>query len=176
MNSRGVWVKEGGDVTINNCDILLEHPDGSACVWEGDNDETGVARVRNSQVDAHGDGVQRFHGNVDIGSNVGQNPDVSVPAGVPQSATQAAKGSGGDHTLQIEGSGSRTTYSFTVNNNLEGAGNLNPEDEISNQSASGAVGGGSDAYTFDGDLRAFDFDGAPINVYLDGEPARVGQR
>jgi len=169
-------VKEGGDVTINNCDILLEHPDGSACVWEGDNDETGVARVRDSQVDAHGDGVQRFHGNVDIGSNVGQNPDVSVPAGVPQSATQAAKGSGGDHTLQIEGSGSRTTYSFTVNNNLKGAGNLNPEDEISNQSASGAVSGGTDTYTFDGELVAFDFDGAPINVYLDGEPARVGQR
>jgi len=63
-----------------------------------------------------------------------------------------------------------------VNNNLKRAGNLNPEDEISNQSASGAVSGGTDTYTFDGELVAFDFDGAPINVYLDGESARVGQR
>ncbi|WP_049971330.1 Kelch repeat-containing protein [Haladaptatus cibarius] len=82
-----------------------------------------------------------------------------------------------DHLLEINGTGTYTTYSFTVDNNLEGAGTLDSgQDEITNhnQSASGAVSGGTDAYTFDGDLLAFDFDGK-VNVLLDGESAHVGQ-
>ncbi|WP_049971329.1 hypothetical protein [Haladaptatus cibarius] len=178
VNSRGIWAKEGGNITVDNCDILLEHPDGSACVWEGDNDRTGLAKVRNSQIDARGSSVQRFTGNVDVGPNVGQNPDVGVPAGVPQSAKQAAQGSGGSHLLEITGSGTHTDYSFTVDSNLKGAGSLENTDNIvnNNQSASGAVGGGTDAYTFDGNLRAFNFNGGQVNVLLDGKPAHVGQR
>jgi N-acetylneuraminic acid mutarotase len=83
-----------------------------------------------------------------------------------------------DHLLEINGSGTYTTYSFTVDSNLTGAGSLDSgQDEITNQhqSASGAVSGGTDAYTFDGDLRAFDFDGSGINVLLDGQAAHVGQ-
>jgi hypothetical protein len=83
-----------------------------------------------------------------------------------------------DHYLRIKGSGSTTNYSFKVDSNLQKSGvraGTSSEDQISDQSASGAVDNGADAYTFDGDFLAFDFDGAPINVYLDGEPAHVGQ-
>ncbi len=83
-----------------------------------------------------------------------------------------------DHLLQIEGQGSHTTYSFTVDSNLAGAGNLDSgQDEIvdQGQSATGVVTSGIDAYTFDGDLRAFDFSGGNVNVLLDGESAHVGR-
>lgn len=82
-----------------------------------------------------------------------------------------------DHLLQIQGQGSRTNYRFTVSSNLQGAGDLTPEDNITSdrRSASGAVGGGADTYTFDGGLQAFDLDGT-ANVLLDGKPAHVGRR
>ena len=86
-----------------------------------------------------------------------------------------------DHFLQIQGQGLRTTYGFTVSNNLQkstaGGGTISEGDHITNEnrSASGLVHDGTDAYTFDGDLVAFDFDGE-VNVLLDGESAHVGQR
>ncbi len=85
---------------------------------------------------------------------------------------------GGSHTLEIMGSGDRASYSFSVDGNLQGSGNLQDGDNVFNdgQSAAGAVTGGTDTYTFDGDLRAFNFSGDAINVHLDGEPAHVGQR
>ena len=86
-----------------------------------------------------------------------------------------------EHTLVIEGFGSPTSYSFTVGDNLEKStadgASINRNDEIIDRSAHGAVGGGKDAYTFDGELYSFDFDRAgEINVTLDGEPAHVGRR
>ena len=87
----------------------------------------------------------------------------------------------GDHLLQIIGTGSRATYTFTVSDNLQksttGGGTISEGDRITNQnrSASGLVRDGTDAYTFDGDLIAFDLDGE-VNVLLDGEPAHVGRR
>lgn len=87
----------------------------------------------------------------------------------------------GEHTLVIEGFGSDTDYSFTVGSNLEKSSadgsTINRNDEIIDRSAHGEVVSGKDAYTFDGPLYSFDFDGSDdINVTLDGEPARVGQR
>lgn len=45
VNARGIWVKEGGDCEISNCDVLLEHPDASYCIVEYDEEEEGTARV-----------------------------------------------------------------------------------------------------------------------------------
>ncbi|RJS97607.1 pre-peptidase [Halococcus sp. IIIV-5B] len=85
-----------------------------------------------------------------------------------------------EHTLVIEGTGTKSNYLFTAGDNLkkstaDGA-TIDGDATITNNSAHGLVGSGKDAYTFDGNLLAFNFDGAPINVLLDGEPAHVGMR
>ena len=86
-----------------------------------------------------------------------------------------------DHVLSIEGFGSTTSYSCTVEDNLQKStadgASINSSDDIVGQSAHGVVGGGKDAYTFDGKLYSFDFDrSGEINVMLDGKPAHVGNR
>lgn len=83
------------------------------------------------------------------------------------------------HTLVIGGTGSKSNYSFTVGRNLEKStadgATIDGDATITNNSAHGLVGSGKDAYTFDGELVAFNFDfWNPINVLLDGEPAHVG--
>jgi hypothetical protein len=113
---------------------------------------------------------------------------LATAAGIGLGTTFSALGSNsvagataGDHLLQIRGTGSRATYTFTVSDNLQkstaGGGTISEGDRITNQnrSASGLVRDGTDAYTFDGDLIAFDLDGE-VNVLLDGEPAHVGRR
>ncbi|WP_160133610.1 pre-peptidase [Halococcus salsus] len=85
------------------------------------------------------------------------------------------------HLLTIQGTGSSTTYSFTVGGDLEqvtaeGA-TIQDNDNIVRQSAHGEVSNGKDAYTFTGPLYSFDFDqSGEIDVDLDGEPAYVGDR
>ncbi len=85
----------------------------------------------------------------------------------------------GEHLLEIQGMGERAGYSFAVDGNLEktsgGGANINSNDIISENGASGEVGRAADAYTFDGDLLAFKLDGE-ANVLLDGEAAHVGRR
>ena len=98
--------------------------------------------------------------------------------GASDTVRAAAEGS---HTLVIEGFGTTTSYSFTVGSNLQKSkadgASVNDSDDIMGESAHGAVGGGKDAYTFDGPFYAFDFDrSGEVNVTLDGEPAHVGNR
>jgi hypothetical protein len=86
-----------------------------------------------------------------------------------------------NHALVIEGAGEATSYTFTVSSGLSkatvGPANLNGNDEIVRQSATGEVGISADAYTFDGPLYSFDFDrSGAVNVTLDGEAGRVGRR
>ena len=86
-----------------------------------------------------------------------------------------------EHTLVISGTGPSTSYSFTVGGNLEKStaegASISSSDEIVGNSAHGGVGNGKDAYTFTGPLYSFDFDqSGAIDVDLDGEAARVGQR
>lgn len=101
----------------------------------------------------------------------------AVGLGAVGSATAAPD----KHTLVIGGTGTYTSYSFTVGGNLQksttdGAG-IDSKDEIIGQSAHGAVTSGKDAYTFTGPLYSFDFDrSGAVDVDLDGEAARVGDR
>lgn len=91
-----------------------------------------------------------------------------------------------DHFLEIQGTGPSASYTFSVNNNLRksdahGASIDNGDQIINNhRTALGEVSSGTDAYTFDytnlrNTILAFDFDGGPINVLIDGQPAHVGQ-
>ena len=95
-------------------------------------------------------------------------------------ATVAGLGSVGTataarHTLEITGVGEHTDYSFAVSGDLRGEKGLSGEDEIDGRYATGAVGGGTDTYSFTGELLAFTFDGT-VDADLDGGPAHVGQR
>lgn len=86
-----------------------------------------------------------------------------------------------NHALVIEGTGEATSYTFTVSSGLSkatvGPANLNGNDEIVRQSATGEVGISADAYIFNGPLYSFDFDrSGGVQVTLDGEPGYVGNR
>jgi hypothetical protein len=176
-NARGLWIKEGGRVTIENCDILIDHPDGGYCIRQGDgkDGDDGVARVVDSEI-ATTISRSRFRGNVTT-SSVGRDPDVTPPAGVPMSAEEAA--SGGDSTdPEPEGPGLFTisnraydtpaTYEFTVSGALEATDSVNPNDEISGTSAQGQVNGGSDTYRVAGAITDLRIDG-PVDLSMDGE-------
>jgi hypothetical protein len=107
--------------------------------------------------------------------------DLNGEAQVSLGADAAHVGNRPDFLLEIEGFGTRTPYSFSVEKNLQkiaaGDATISDSDDIVEQSAHGAVKNGMDAYTFDGSLHAFDF--APsgeVNVTLNGKAAHVGER
>jgi hypothetical protein len=107
--------------------------------------------------------------------------DLNGEAQVSLDAQAARVGNRPDYLLTIEGFGTHTPYSLSVEDNLQksaaGDATIDDSDNIVEQSAHGAVGSGTDAYTFDGSLHAFDFDqSGEVNVTLNGKPARVGER
>jgi hypothetical protein len=185
VNSRGIWVKEGGHSTIENCDILLEHPDASYCVVEYDNEEEGLARVSNCELKARNgaDGLYRPDGNY-TKNNIGNDPDVAVPTGVPQSAKAAANGGtnnggggggGGDdlpHRITMDGKGpGLTNYSFNVSGDLEPAPPSDGEagNDVNDGNMTGAVNdGGTDAFNFSGNIGYFNYSKGDILVTVDG--------
>lgn len=57
------------------------------------------------------------------------------------------------NTLTIHGSGTYSFYAFRVGGDITDSDSLTGEDSVSGASVSGAVGGGSDTYTFSGDLQ-----------------------
>ncbi|MGM0717376.1 MAG: hypothetical protein ACQET5_09405, partial [Halobacteriota archaeon] len=81
---------------------------------------------------------------------------------------------GGDdlpHTISFVGTGSVTSYSFTVSGDIEAESSPNDDiaDNISSSSAEGAIETGTHAYDFSGELTDLTVTG-DIEVYLDGEP------
>ncbi|OYR38155.1 hypothetical protein DJ82_12850 [Halorubrum sp. Ib24] len=81
---------------------------------------------------------------------------------------------GGDdlpHTLSLVGTGSVTSYSFTVSGEIEAESSPNDDisDNISSSSAEGAIETGTHVYDFSGELTDLTVTG-DVEVYLDGEP------
>ena len=73
--------------------------------------------------------------------------------------------SGGTNSLRIEGSGEFTYYAFQASGDVSSGGNLTSEDNIDGTTAAGAVGGGADTYTFEGELQnLYVGDGATVFV------------
>jgi hypothetical protein len=177
-NARGVWAREGGDVTIENCDILLEHPDSTYAVWESGDDD-GVARVVDSEVAAPGG--RMYRGNVRT-TNVGNDPDPTPPSGVPMSPEEALDGTSGGGGGDPEPSGpglfeisnrdfdQLATYQFSVDGALEPTDsvNLSDTDSISGSSAEGRVNGGADTYRVAGSITDLSIDG-PASLTMDGQ-------
>lgn len=73
------------------------------------------------------------------------------------------------HTVRVEGSGSGSQYRLTVDGEFVGGTGLNGDDSYDATAASGGVYGGSDVYTFVGDLSDVEVDG-DATVYVDGDP------
>jgi hypothetical protein len=189
--ARGVWAKEGGTIEIRRCDVLLKHDEGASGIYEGDNDETGLAQVRESEVETCCGAGPRFSGNVDVGSNVGSNPDVSVPSGVPTTAEGAASGSssgggggGGtteDDRLEIVAASDAESvnYAFDVYgsvskvlNNGDNSAEDSDADTITDNgdgtyTVEGVTGNGyGDTYDFDGNVFSWSCDHPESNYTL----------
>ena len=185
--SRGVWVwwEEAGDAEIVDCDIdtggsvgvLASH---GANLTIRDTEISGSPRMNT------GSGAQIQT------DNVGNNPNIEPPTGVPMSAEEAASGSGyGDdgsggseapepeleNLLVIEGEDDEEAeYLFAVDGSVEPTEDddatidddtaVEEEDDL--VVVRGAVTSDSDAFRFDGEIVDFDLDG-PATVHLDGE-------
>jgi hypothetical protein len=158
-NARGVWVKEGGSMTIENCDLLLAHPDASYGVWEGDDNSVSLARVIDSKVAARNGAAGKYRGNVET-VNVGNDPNVERPSGVPTSAKEAALGRNLPKSLEITGGSDSDRAEYVVETTGEIAGTRSTEggDTVSGGRAEGATGGGEDLFRYSGEITTLDVD------------------
>ncbi|PSQ20984.1 hypothetical protein BRD01_12920, partial [Halobacteriales archaeon QS_8_65_32] len=174
--ARGIWVREGGNVRVENTDILLDHPDGHVGIIE----QGGSVTVVDSEVETRNGANERFRGDVRT-RNVGSDPDVTPPAGVPMSAVEAASGEsgggGGDggsdlpHHVEITGTGDLVPYDFAVSGDLEAGPEFDTDgtDGIDGSTASGQVNlTGTDDYYFSGRITDFAAEG-DVKVSVDGE-------
>jgi hypothetical protein len=176
--ARGIWVREGATVDIENCDVLLAHSDGSSCVRQSDGEE-GLARVIDSQIAARGD-TTRFRGNVET-ENVGDDPDLTLPDGVPDDAETAASGDssssqstgtatetdgdtsdGSTRTIRFGGGESKRDeyleYSLTAGADLAGRGDTtdSSSETPDGGQANGTTGGAEDKYTIEGGIESLE--------------------
>jgi surface glycoprotein (TIGR04207 family) len=74
-------------------------------------------------------------------------------------------------TLRIEGTGNYAFYAFQASGDVE-LTESDSEEQVAGSSATGAVGPGSDTYTFTGDLSKFYLEG-DAKVFVNGEPRDV---
>ncbi|PSQ22237.1 hypothetical protein BRD01_09805 [Halobacteriales archaeon QS_8_65_32] len=157
-NARGIWVKEGGSVRIENCDLLLADPDASYCVWEGDDNSVSLARVIDSEVAAEDGAAGKYTGNVRA-ENVGSDPTVERPPDVPTSAKEAALGRNLPKSIDFAGGSGddNLRYSFETTGEIAGTrSTAEPGDSVSGGRASGRSVGASDIYHYSGALAALD--------------------
>jgi hypothetical protein len=204
INSRGIYTGYGDPsqvISVRGCDIDItaENTDGAASAAVSDDHSTfgelSTVRIEDSQVRG------RLVGSHVETRNVGDNPDTSIPSGVPTSAEEAAAGTssddgstGGDSgadsgqdsfdsTLSISGGSPSNvvTYEFRVSDEIRKTtarnASIDDDDVIeSDGSVSGGVAGGADGYEFSGELTGFSLDG-DATVYLDGQqvdPSTLG--
>lgn len=77
-----------------------------------------------------------------------------------------------DNVITIVGTGSAAQYDMTVESDLlkstANYANLNANDDVSGNSATGEVGAASDSFIYNGDISEFSVDG-DVTVFVDGE-------
>jgi len=178
VNARGIWVKEGGSVRVENADILLAHSDGSYGVLEGDDNSVSLAQVLDSEVAATDGAGGRFRGNVET-SDVGSDPNVEQPPDVPRSAKEAALGRILPKSVDIAGgTGSDTLeYAFEVTGEIAGTRSTEGNDVVSDGRASGIAVGASDIFRYSGELVGLDVDlpgnESIVSVSVDRSEGRI---
>lgn len=180
-NSRGIYMKEGCTMLVENTDITIDNPVGTAAINAADGSK---AIVRDCRVDGPIVGPSEE-------TNVSGNPSRKPPEGVPTSPEAAASGGeSGDstttptptsepkypdlpNTLSISGrnTSGEASYEFTVVGELAHStamnGSVNVDDSIEGKTATGKVYGGVDSYGFDGEIQKFDLRG-DAQVFVNG--------
>ena len=159
VNARGIWVKEGGSVRVENADILLAHSDGSYGVLEGDDNSVSLAQVLDSEVAATDGAGGRFRGNVET-SDVGSDPNVEQPPDVPRSAKEAALGRNLPKVVDIAGGSGDDVLKYVFETTGEVAGTRSAEgsDEISGGRVTGRSIGKSDIFRYSGEVVTLNVD------------------
>lgn len=183
VNTRGVWAY-WGEVVVRDTDIYT--PGKSALLASSSKGSAKVTAQDCEVVGNIGSGVSR--------SNIGSNPSRSPPDGcvtspedaylgqtsvpdttTPTDGSETTDDASSDfpHTLSIVGGSSSNVvnYEFTVTeqarkSTARGA-SIDDEDQIADQTVSGAIAGGTDSFEFGGKISAFTIDGN-ATVYLDG--------
>ncbi|WP_339106365.1 hypothetical protein [Haloterrigena salinisoli] len=194
-NGRPVWVWSGGNVTIRDSHFA-DGPYPYAMV-AGANGSAGRATFESG---AYRGTIHRASGStVTVGDDVSNDPDLSIPDGVPTTAKAAASGGSGSasssgsaaesaddeqlpHLVLLDGDASDVTrYEFTVDGEVEAANaegaSIDANDEITDGRVHGVVADWKDAFRFDGSLEQLTVDG-PGTVLVDGEavdPADYGE-
>ncbi len=182
---RPLWVWPPGGITVENCQ------------FDAGSYGSAVVTHNGSSVSLDGGAVSGgAQGSVNL-SSAGDDPDLSVPEGVPTSAEEAATGEGASassgadsedsedeeqsHVLLFDGDAADVTrYEFVVDGDVEPSNDegasIDAATEIDDDTVHGVVADWRDAFRFDGDLENLTVDG-PATVLLDGEeidPDEVG--
>ncbi|WP_273838481.1 S8 family serine peptidase [Halococcus sp. PRR34] len=108
----------------------------------------------------------------DIYSFSGELTDISLDGAVDVYLNEELLRTGPKHVLSFDSNGGRFSYEFTVDANLEKStargATIDDNDTISGNTATGqGGGGGTDSYTFSGELRNISVNG-DATVYLNG--------
>ncbi|MCU4801715.1 hypothetical protein OB920_15150 [Halobacteria archaeon HArc-gm2] len=181
-NGRPVWVWNGDTVTIRDS-YFADGPYPHALV-AGANDAAGRVSFESG---GYRGSIQRTCGSVvDVGADVSDDPDLSIPDGVPTTAEAAASrvsiqsageaNSDGDrfpHAIVFDGSGTDdpSSYSFEATASREAIRHDAPisgADVVRGQPVHGVVDDARDAYWFAGSIDALSIRGdATVSVQFD---------
>ncbi|AGN00964.1 hypothetical protein L593_05075 [Salinarchaeum sp. Harcht-Bsk1] len=190
MTARGIWTSYSGSTTrVENCDIDVREENTCDAPWDYDGPcQATSVWAGEAPIDLVDSEVRGTVGGNVNQSNVGSAPDLSLPSGVPDSAEVAASGgtasgsddstsgdsgngSGGSagNVIEIAG-GSPTnavTYTFEVTETVELGSQANDEDSVSGTTAAGVLAGGTDSFTYTGEIADFSASGT-VSVLIDG--------
>ena len=101
--SRCVWHKEEGTVKIIDSDMLASGPHASPAVMSQDDESGRKTVIEDSDLAPSGNQVGKKHSSDEIVMrNVGSDPDLGMPNGVPRTAREAALGDGSDGSKRTE--------------------------------------------------------------------------
>jgi hypothetical protein len=131
------------------------------------------ATVTDGTVNGSTTDLSAFHFTGEVDDVAVTDPD-TVTVSVNGTAVDDLSTIGGDdlpHTVSFVGTGSATSYSFTVSGDIAAGSSPNDDiaDNISSSSAEGAIETGTHAYDFSGELTDLTVTGN-VEVYVDGEP------
>jgi len=94
-NCRPVWVTEGGDCVVENCDLVATHDHADHCVVEGEREVGGTVRVTDCRLTTREKRWRTKHGEIvprDVSYPDEGEATTAVPDGVPETAEEAASG------------------------------------------------------------------------------------
>lgn len=180
--SRGFWPYSYGTtsdtVEIRNCELDFS-TQGTAIV--ADNRWPDAARFHMDGGNLAGPLSGPQPDRIEL-TDVGTNPDTSIPAGVPTSAEMAASGGGAsgssgsgsqtttlDNTITIHGQGEVTYFQFSVSGSVAAGDGVEPDDSISNGTVKGGLMYDDDSYKFSGQIESFEYlQGGPVPITVNG--------